>query len=150
MKGQINCPYCLAGFDCPDPGMAMPNPCPEGYYCMAGKVINDNMASTATVEAAGWVLNFQNKDNSVKNTCNGNTLFIAYNDNNSVGKMTRTMSGSGTAVIKYRSCQKDAYSQVIVYLDGVEISRTTVNKHNVTHQQVYKRHFKVFNGLKDE
>lgn len=37
MKGQIKCNVCRDGFDCPDKGMAIPNPCPEGYYCIGGK-----------------------------------------------------------------------------------------------------------------
>jgi len=46
--------------------------------------------------------------------------------------MSRTMKGSGRATIKYRNCWNDADSQVIVYLEGVEISRAAINKQYVT------------------
>lgn len=85
----------------------------------------ENLSSAEVMRSNGWRINASySMDSKYRARCGGKTWY-GYNYGMLVGSAEVTFQGSGTAKLSYGNCYPQG--QVIVYLNGVEISRAATS-----------------------
>ena len=85
----------------------------------------EDLSSAEVMRSNGWRINASySMDSKYRARCGGKTWY-GYNYGMLVGSAEVTFQGSGTAKLSYGNCYPQG--QVIVYLNGVEISRAAAS-----------------------
>ena len=91
---------------------------------MADRKLED-LSSKMVMQKNGWKIEAANSmDTKYSKQC-GNKTWFGYNYGSSIGSLSTRFHGNGTATLNFGNCYRRGL--VIVYLNGIEISRAHRN-----------------------